>query len=291
MQRVLERVIGRPLPALARLAPEAGVELLDGPAQQALVDAAPRDALTVALYRLAVQVAAKEVERRQAGHTPTLDLVLSTNMNRNVAYGRFGDNDTRQASISLELAVPLYQGGLIDSRTREALADRQRAEDELLNAERQALLEAQLGVQSGSALTEALKQALRWAEIQLRSTQRGQQVGVRTRGDVLNAEQQLFATRRDLAAARYRTLVAALQLKAAAGVLREGDLRALDVLGASGPALGVRQVLCTTVAISAINVAKLCAGCLSSSNFDAAKRCAEAERWAGATGSRVALAA
>jgi outer membrane protein len=64
----------------------------------------------------------------------------------------------------------------------------------------------------------------------LRSTQRGLQVGVRTRVDVLNAEQQLFATRKDLAAARYKTLVSGLQLRAAAGTLSQVDIQALDAL-------------------------------------------------------------
>lgn len=232
-RRVLERVIARPLPPLARLVPQARVILLDPRAQDALVDAAPNDALPVAIGRLAVEVAAKEIARREAGHNPTLDLFFNVGRNRNTNYGRFGGTDTRQASIGLDLNFPVYQGGVVNSRTREAIADRLRAEEELLNAQRQARLDAQqaqLGVQSGGALTEALSQALRSAETQLRSTQRGQQVGVRTRVDVLNAEQQLFATRRDLAAARYRTLVAALQLKAAAGALREPDLRALDAL-------------------------------------------------------------
>ena len=53
---------------------------------------------------------------------------------------------------------------------------------------------------------------------------------VRTRVDVLNAEPPLFATRKDLASARYKTLVAVLQLKVAAGSLAEADLRALDAL-------------------------------------------------------------
>ena len=57
-------------------------------------------------------------------------------------------------------------------------------------------------------------------------------------------------------------------------------------VGACAPVLGVRQVLRTTVAICAIRVAKLCTGCSSSGRFDAALRCAEAERRAGATGSR-----
>ncbi|MGQ3050194.1 MAG: TolC family outer membrane protein [Roseateles sp.] len=232
-RRVLERITARPLPPLARLLPQAGAPLLSAQAQNALVEAAPRDALPVVIARLAVEVATKEIARREAGHKPTLDLFMNIGMNRNTNYGRFGGTDTRQTSIGVEMSFPVYQGGAVSSRTREAIADRLRAEEELLNAQRQALLEAQqaqLGVQSGSALTDALDQALRSAETQVRSTQRGQQVGVRTRVDVLNAEQQLFATRRDLAAARYRTLVAGLQLKAAAGALREADLRALDAL-------------------------------------------------------------
>jgi outer membrane protein len=127
----------------------------------------------------------------------------------------------------------VYQGGAISSREREAVAELSRAREELTNAQRQAQLDAsqaQLGVQSGQALTRALRQALASSETQVRSTQRGLDVGLRSRVDVLNAEQQLFVTRKDLAAARYRTLVSSLQLRAAAGVLAEDDLRALDAL-------------------------------------------------------------
>ena len=85
-------------------------------------------------------------------------------------------------------------------------------------------------VQSGAALTRALEQAVRSGDTQVRSTRRGLEVGVRSRVDVLNAEQQLFTTRRDLSAARYQTLVALLQLRAAAGELDADDLRQLDRL-------------------------------------------------------------
>ena len=77
---------------------------------------------------------------------------------------------------------------------------------------------------------QALRQALSSSEAQVRSTRRGLEVGLRTRVDVLNAEQQLYATKKDLAASRYETLMAGLKLKAAAGVLTEQDLRALDSL-------------------------------------------------------------
>ena len=233
-QRVLERSIARPLPALARLNDAASVALLNERQQDELVDTASKNGLLVQIGRSALQVADMEIRKRDAGHTPTLDFVASLSVNRGVSYTPFsGGNDTRQASIGLELGFPVYQGGAISSRVREAIAERQRIEQELLQAERQALLDAQqaqLGVQSGVALTQALRQAVRSSESQVRSSERGVQVGVRTRLDVLNAEQQLYAARKDLAVARYRTLVATLQLKAVAGVLTEADLRALDSL-------------------------------------------------------------
>ncbi len=232
-KRILERSIVRPLPPLARLKDRASAELLSAAEIRELVGLAPRSALSVLIARAQVAVAEKEIAKREAGHHATLDLVGSVSASRNVNVGQFGGNNTRQASIGFEFGFPIYQGGVISSRTREAMADRRRAEHELAQAERQATLDAQqaqLGVQSGIALTSALRQALISTESQLRSSVRGQQVGIRTRVDVLNAEQQVFATRRDLAVARYRTLVAALQLKAAAGLLTEADLRGLDGL-------------------------------------------------------------
>lgn len=232
-KRVLERSIAVPLPPLAQLRDEAGVEWLSQSQLAALVQDAPNTALPVQFGRLQLQVADKEVERRQASHEPTVDAVASLSSNRNVNYGAAGGSNTRQLSIGLEVSLPLFQGGAIDSRIREALADKRRATEDLTEAERQARLDAQqaqLGVLSGAALTRALRQAVSSSQTQLRSTQRGLEVGIRTQVDLLNAEQQLYATRKDLAAARYRTLLAGLQLKAVAGQLRDTDLRALDAM-------------------------------------------------------------
>lgn len=232
-RRVLEKIIARPLPRLALLDPAASVDLIDPQEQERLVQAAAQGSLQSAINRSAVEAARVEVSRRNTGHMPTVDFVATARTDRNVNYGRFGASDSRVLSGGVELAVPIYQGGYISSRVREALADLDRAEKELLNAERQSLLDAQqaqLGVQSGSSLTRALAQAQSSAQSQLRSVQRGLQVGVRTRVDVLNAEHQLYVTRRDLATARYRTLISSLQLRAAAGTLTDKDLGSLDAL-------------------------------------------------------------
>jgi outer membrane protein len=232
-KNVLEKSLAKPLPPLARLTAQANTELLSDEDQRALMQRAAQTALQVAIAHSALRVAEREVAKRDAAHLPTLDLVLAARNDTGVNATPFGSSQTRQSSIGVEFAVPIYQGGALTSRTREAVADQQRAEQELSNAQRQAELDARqalLGVQSGSALTRALRQALTSSETQLKSTQRGLQVGVRTRVDVLNAEQQVYATRKDLAAARYRTLVSALQLKAAAGALQDTDVRAMDAL-------------------------------------------------------------
>ena len=232
-RRVLEKAIDRDLPPLAGLDPEAGIDLLAPEQQVALAERAADDALQVAIGMTTEQVARRELTKQSAAHLPSLDLVVSHGQTRNANYVNFGPTNLRQSSVGVELSMPIYQGGAVASRVREAAANLERARQELANARRQARLEARqalLGVQSGSALHQALRQALKSGEAQVRSTTRGLEVGVRARVDVLNAEQQLHATRKDLAASRYQTLLAALQLKAAAGVLGDADLRALDAL-------------------------------------------------------------
>ena len=85
------------------------------------------------------------------------------------------------------------------------------------------------------AQVRALEQALASTQSQLESTILGRDVGVRTSVDVLNAQQQVFQTRRDLQASRYAYLLNTLRLKAAAGALKEPDLeqvnRALAQIG------------------------------------------------------------
>ncbi len=233
---VLEKSIARAVPPLAGLDQQSAVVLYDAVQLQAWLAQAPESALPVAAAQLAEQVARREVARQQAGHLPTVDLVLSYNDN---AASRFvSPGNSRQTAVGFEVSLPLYQGGATDSRIREAVANLERARQDLANARAQARLDANqayLGVLSGQALHQALRQAQASGEVQVRSTQRGFEVGTRTRSDVLNATQQLFATRKDLAAARYQTLVAGLQLKAAAGQLTEADLLGLDRLLSAPP--------------------------------------------------------
>lgn len=229
----LEKSIGRALPPLDRLDPAVAVDLLNAEQLAQLRDSAVDNSLQVAAGIIAEQIARLEVSKQDAGHVPAFDLVATAARNKNTNVGVFGGETTYPKAIGIEVNVPIFQGGMVSSRTREAAANLGRAQSELDEVRRQAALDARqamLGVQSGAALTRALEQAVSSSATQVRATRRGFEVGVRTRIDVLNAEQQLYTTQRDLSAARYQTLVALLQLRAAAGVLTEDDLRSLDRL-------------------------------------------------------------
>ena len=183
--------------------------------------------LEVMRARQSLEIAQTEVARQRAGHAPTLDAIGSVS-DAHQGSSAFGvGSDTLSAVIGLQFNLPIYQGGAVSSRTREALAQQERVAQELEDTRRavaQATRQAYLGVTSGIAQVGALEQAVASTQLQLESTKLGQQVGVRTAVDVLNAEQQLAVARRDLAQAVYDTILNQLRLQAAVGRLVEQDL-------------------------------------------------------------------
>ncbi len=233
-RRTLEKFISREAPGLATLVEGVKMPLPRPADMDAWVTQAQESSLSVVLGQTALETARREVEKQRGGRYPTLDLAASYGDNRNasVSSGVTGV-DSKVAMLGLELGWNLYQGGAVNSRVREAVANQEKARYQLDDARRQAVLDARqgyLGVLSGDAQVRALEQAVVSSEAQLRSTKLGMEVGVRTRVDVLNALQQLSTTERDLAAARYQTILAGLQLKAAAGTLSEDDLKAVDAM-------------------------------------------------------------
>ena len=105
---------------------------------------------------------------------------------------------SRLGQIGIQLAIPLYTGGFIESKIREAIALQDRSRQNLEGARRTALFLAQTGftgVTSAAASVKAFEQALVSAEVALQSNKLGQEVGVRTNLDVLNVQQNVFSTR------------------------------------------------------------------------------------------------
>jgi outer membrane protein len=231
-KRALQQIIGANAPPVAPLGSKFALVSPDPARMDAWVDLALDNSLQVQVQRAAEDFAAKEVERNRAAHLPTLDAVGSYT-NAGTGSGQLGGvgNDIRTGIIGFQLAVPIYQGGAVDSRVREAQANLEKTRQDLEAARRTATLNTQqafLGMTSGIAQVKALQSAVTSSQSQLDSTRLGQEVGVRTGVDVLNAQQQLFSARRDLAQARYNYILSSLRLRAAAGRLNENDVEGIS---------------------------------------------------------------
>jgi outer membrane protein len=231
-KRFLELIIGRPAPGISPLGPKFSPRFPEPNDPGVWVETAGTNNSQVRISQAALEFATKEVERNRAGHRPTLDAFASyTDAGSGLGSGGgttvLSGVDTRTGVVGLQLSIPIYQGGLTSSRVREALANEEKARQDLENARRTARLTAQqtfLGVATGVSQVRALEAALISSQSSLDSTRLGQEVGVRTVIDVLNAQQQLSQTRRDLAQAKYNYILALLRLRAAAGQLSEQDL-------------------------------------------------------------------
>lgn len=225
----LRAIIGHSPAALRRLGPSFEPTPPKPDSPDYWVERALSDNLAVRIARYNSDIATLEVERQRAARLPTLDLVGSVNAQASNGTVQIGiRSNSTQSMIGLALQVPLYTGGFIDSKVRQAVALQESARHNLELARRNALSGAQTGftgVTSAVASVRAFEQALKSAQVAYESNKTGQEVGVRTNLDVLNTQQTVFQTQRDLAQAYFNYLIGVLQLKAAAGTLSIDDLQ------------------------------------------------------------------
>jgi outer membrane protein len=231
-KRALEQVIARAAPPLAPLGPAFTLKAPEPAVMDTWVGFAQQRNLQVRVAESALSLASQEIERNRSARYPTLDAFASyatTGAGSGIQGGP--GIDTRNKIVGLQLALPIYQGGALTSRVRESIANAERARQELESARRTAEFtarQAYLGITSGMAQVQALEAALVSTQSQLASTRLGQEVGVRTQVDILNAQQQFYSARRDLAQSKYTYVLSLLRLEAAIGELTEDDLVAVN---------------------------------------------------------------
>lgn len=190
---------------------------------------------TIRKARVGLDIAALETSRARAGELPTVDATASVGASR--AGGSSATvslpGTTTRAAVGVQMTWPLYTGGATQNRIKETLSLEEKAKNDLEAARRgvaQGTRVAFFGLQSQLAQVKALEAAESSTKLALEATQLGYRVGVRVNLDVLNAQTQLFQTQRDLAKARYDTLVNGLRLRQASGQLAAGDLDAVNRL-------------------------------------------------------------
>jgi len=199
----------------------------DPPDVQRWVKVALEQNLALQARREAADAAREEVKRQQAGHLPTLDIVGTRS--RNDADASIPGPGVRSTNMTLglQLQIPILQGGLISSRVNEASYRYQAVQQEYeaqYRATERAARTSFSGVAGGIGKMAALKEAVAAGEGALEGKTEGFRVGITTNLDVLDAQRELYRTKRDHAESRFAYVLNLFRLKQAAGTLSEADL-------------------------------------------------------------------
>lgn len=219
-RRQLQTLVNRPIDSLAALDTQK-MQLIP-PAPNNVEDWITRAEETspeIKSLKAQVEAARFEVRKAQAGHLPTLDAIAQLSRSDSDTVTNVNNRYVNKL-IGLQLNIPLYAGGYVNSLVRQALAEQERAGQALENLRRDLALRLHRefrGVTEGVLRVRALEQAVRSVEQVVLSNRRSYEAGSRTLVDTLNAEQLKAAAQRDLAQARYVYLMSRVRLQALAG--------------------------------------------------------------------------
>ncbi|AMW81370.1 TolC family outer membrane protein [Pseudomonas sp. TH34] len=229
--RELEAIVGEPLQIeeLAPLTRQFAIPPLEPNRFETWRDMAMANNPELKSQHHALDVAEYEVERKRAGHMPKVSLYASSRQTSSDSESSYNQKyDTN--SVGIQVSLPLFAGGSVSASTRQAANQLSQAQYELDAQTARTLIELRKQFNlntSGAAKVRAYEMAVSSATALVTATKKSVTGGERVNLDVLDAEQQLFTARRDLADARHAYLLARIQLKYFAGLLNEQDLRAL----------------------------------------------------------------
>ena len=231
-RQALRVIINKEPGTLAPLQPNVKISAPMPNDMEEWAKAAETSGMAVVAGQASLDIARQEVRKARAAHYPTVDLTASHGNSKSGTTTTIGtDLDTN--TIGIQFSLPIYSGGGVVSHEKEVTSLLNKAQADLDHTRRTNALAARqafLSFSSGLAQANALEEALNSARTALDSNKRGLEVGVRVDIDVLNAQQQVSATERDLAKAKYDALMALLRLKSVAQSLGETDLKEINGL-------------------------------------------------------------
>jgi outer membrane protein len=177
-----------------------------------------------------MEVSRKNIDIQRSGHLPQLDLVGTYGVSDDSSsFGFRGDTQ----KIGVQLNVPLFEGGAVNSRTRQASHNYEAAKENLTAVKRS--IKRQVNNTYRSILTsisriEALKATVTSAANALEASEAGFEVGIRTMVDVLGEQRNLYRAKRDLSRARYDYLINSIKLQQTTSDLTQNDLELINRL-------------------------------------------------------------
>ncbi len=214
---------------IARLSPTFKPTALEPANLDHWVNAAVENNLQMKATNNSILALNHEVQRQRANYYPTLDLVAKYRIEE--TGGRFGETDTEDGSIGLELDIPIYNGGQTSSRVRTAHLKQNEAKFNLQKTRRSVIRETRKSyraVMTSVQRINALQQAVISTQAAVNAVTKGYKIGTRTGADVLVAQRELYKAKRDYSADRYRYILNFLQLKNITGSLNKDDISSIS---------------------------------------------------------------
>ncbi|MEE7624554.1 TolC family outer membrane protein [Methylobacter sp. Wu8] len=229
-KEALREIIGENDASLNALGEQLPLVKPDPPDISAWSDLAELNNFSIISAFNQAEVSRKAIDLQRSGHLPRLDLIGSYGASDNTSsFGARGDTQ----SIGVQLNVPLFEGGAVNSRTRQAGFEYQAAKEDLVakkRAVKRQVKDAYRGIMTAISRVAALKAAVISATSALEATEAGFGVGTRTMIEVLNEQRNLYRAKRDFARTRYDYLINGIKLKQAASSLSQDDIEQVNRL-------------------------------------------------------------
>jgi outer membrane protein len=245
-RELLWEITGDAFNSLARPMEPFATANPDPASEDQWVQMALRQNLSLVSSRLAADIARENVSVAEGGHAPSVDFVANHFKNTSNGEAQFPDGmsaggtatDQTARSIGLQITFPIYSGGAVSSRVRQAVylqrAAKERVERVARATERGAR-DSYLGVVSEAARIKALRQALESSGAALEATEAAYEAGTRPAVDVLQARRLWVQTRANFSHSRYDYLINVLKLQQAAGILSDQSLGSVNALLREAP--------------------------------------------------------
>jgi outer membrane protein len=228
----LERIIGEQVTDIDELSEDYPIQQPEPATPEEWVDAALENNIGLQVASFGIDASRRAAQAAKSGHLPTLDFSATYDRD-NGSSTRVGwvDGWVTSKVVGLSLSVPLFQGGAIQSQTRQAYAELDVAHHSFEDTYRdvkQSTRSLLRDIETSVLSVSARRQSIISSQASLDATSEGFNVGTRNVVDVLTAEQALYAAKRDYAAARFGYIANLFALKQQIGSLSPADIKGLD---------------------------------------------------------------
>ena len=227
----LSTLSGEVYERLDRLSEKLPIVNPDPVDEQVWVDTALASNLGIRAAQENLASARRNVRARRSGHLPTIDATVTQVHSVTGSPNFFNADVTDQTVYGVQFNLPIYSGGLVRSQSKQARAQQDQANEQLLNQQRTVIRDTRnlyQAVATDVVRVKARLKAIRSSQSALEATETGYEVGTRNIVDVLQAQQRLFSSQFDFADSRYNYVTNLMFLKQTAGMLVEEDLQELN---------------------------------------------------------------